>query len=116
MAARSSTVAFEVLLRSKGSGRSATSRNVEQFRADPEAAERVRRWLHAHGVTAHATDFSIACTAPPKIFESLFGVELRPIKGPKKVPRWSVDGQIRIPEEIAEFVENVTLSMMPEFF
>lgn len=116
MTARTPTVAFEVLLRSNGAGRTPTSRNLDQFRADSEVAERVRRWLHARGVTAHSTEFTVACTAPRKIFESLFGVRLRPRKEITKLGCWAVQGEIRIPEEIADLVEDVTLSVMPEIF
>lgn len=116
MTDRMPPVAFELLLRSKGSGRTPTSRNLDQFRADPEAAERVRRWLHAHGVTAHSTEFTVAGAAPRKIFESLFGVRLRPNKAKTRLGDWSVEGHVRIPEEIADLVENVTLSVTPELF
>lgn len=116
MTARTPTVAFELLLRSKGSGHTPASHNIDQFRADPEVAERVRRWLHAHDVTAHSTEFTVAGTTPQKTFESLFGVRLRPRKGDKKLGDWSVEGEIRIPDEIADAVENVVLSVRPEFF
>src|SRR5882724_5852118 len=104
-----SLVHFEVLLRSGGTGRQPTARNVDQFRPDPEALDRCRRWLCAHGVTAHATDFSLACSASPRVFESLFGVKLIALEPAPGQPVWHVDGTIRVPGEIAALVEDVTL-------
>ena len=110
------SVDFEVLLRTAGEGRLATAHNIDQFRADPENAERCRRWLHAKGVKASATDFSLACSAPAAVFESLFGVKLVPVRAaPGHLP-WRVKGTIRVPPEIAPLVEDVTLSPPPEFF
>jgi hypothetical protein len=116
MTARTPLVAFELLLRSPGSGHTPSTHNIDQFRADPEVAERVRRWLQAHGVTAHSSDFTIAGTAPRKTFESLFGVRLKPRKANTKSGDWSVEGKIRTPDEIADAVEDVILSVRPEIF
>ncbi len=84
---------------------------IGRFRADPDAAERGRRWLQARGVTVHATAFSLACSAPPEVFESLFNVKLSAAGA-----AWKVAGKIRVPEEIAPLVEDVTLPQPPEFF
>ena len=104
-------VTFEVQLRTAGTGRIPTPQTIDQFRVDPEAAERCRRWLHGRGVTAHATDFSLACSAPPMVFESLFKVKLK-----SAGPGWQMDGPIHVPEEIAPMVEDVTIPPAPEFF
>jgi hypothetical protein len=110
---RGESVAFEILLRSAGSGRRPTVRNIDQFRPDPESLELVRRWLIARGVDAHATEFGIACSAPPALFEKIFAA--RPLPAGPASPEWRLDGSIRIPAEIAAHVEDVTLSQRPEW-
>lgn len=110
------SVPFQVLLRSSSDGRIATTANIDAFRVDPERAERVRRWLHAHGVTAHVTDFAIAASAPPKVFASLFGVQPKRASSGAASDAWVLPEVPRVPAEIAEVVAEVTIAPQPEFF
>jgi len=90
--------------------------NIRTFRPDPEHTDLVRRWLQERGVVTHATDFSLACSAPPAVFEQLFAVKLVAFD---KVPggaAWKVAGRIRVPEETATLVEDITLPRAPELF
>ncbi len=110
------TVAFEVVLRTAGSGRTPTLRTIDSFRPDPEGIESGRRWLQAHGVSAHATAFSLACSAPPAVFETLFGVKLVALKKVTAGVPWRIEGTVQVPDEIAGLVEDIMLSRAPELF
>ena len=60
-------VAFELLLHTPGGDERPTLQTLERFRPDEEALRLCLQWLGQHGVTAHTTGFSIACTAPPPL-------------------------------------------------
>lgn len=109
------SVPFQVILRSSDRA-IATTANVDTFRVDPERAERVRRWLHAHGVTAHVTDFAIAASAPPKVFASLFGVQPQRASAGDASNAWVLSEVPHVPGEIADVVADVTIAPQPEFF
>lgn len=94
---------FELILRNAGGGKPPTVENIAEFRPAPEAVEACRDWLHRHGVTAHFTGFSLACGAPKKVFETLFGVNL-------------AGDEIAVPPGLTEWVESITLTRAPEFF
>lgn len=111
-----STISFEIRLRTAGTGQLPAARIIDRFRPDPEALELCRGWLHAHGGVAHSTGFSLACSIAPEAFELLFGVRVRAVKRGAGPSAWRVEGAIRVPEEIAAFVEEVTLPPPPEFF
>src|SRR5262245_42193559 len=110
---RGAAVAFEILLHSPGSGQRPTVHNIEQFRPDPATAELVRQWLIARGVDAHPTEFGVACSTSPAIFEEIFGA--RPVPGDQGRPGWRLQGSITVPAEIADHVEDVTLAQRPEW-
>jgi hypothetical protein len=110
------TVPFEVLFRTPGAGRTPTLQNVNRFRPDPESLGSVLHWLEAHGAVARATGFSLACSAPPAVFEAMFGVRVHAVEKAAGVAAWKIDGPIRLPPAIAELVEDVTLSRPPELF
>jgi hypothetical protein len=109
-------VNFDVLLRSKGTGHVPTTENIANFRPEPEAVHKCSRWLRARGVKVHPTTFSLACSAPVAVFESLFEVKLAAIAPVPGRPPWRVDGVIRVPKEIAAFIEDVVLTPNPELF
>jgi len=109
-------VNFEVLLRSAGTGRSPTTENIAQFRPDPEALDRCRRWLCDRGVRVHATDFGLACSAPKVVFQSLFGTKLVRADPEPNRPAWRAVSSIQAPPEIASLVEEITIQQAPELF
>lgn len=115
MAPRRPPVAFDVLLKSPGGRRTPTAATIDDFHADPEALATCQRWLGTHGVTAHPTPFGLGCSAPAATFESLFGVTLTAVAA-KGRPAWRMDGTPRVPEAIARFVEDVTITATPEPF
>lgn len=107
---------FDVLLRSGASGQVPHLQTIEQFEPPPEAIEKCRRWFAARGVKCHATQFGLACSASEDRFASLFQVKVsRLAKGPGG-PAHEVHGTIRVPPEIADLVEQITVSGPPEFF
>ena len=110
-------VGFDVLLRTQRGGQQPHLETIGNFRPDPDAVERCRKWLVAHGVTCTPANFSLACSAPGQLFASLFGVQVlpNPQNGPGK-PAVLLKGTIRLPSEIAEWVDQVTLTAPPEFF
>jgi hypothetical protein len=110
-------VAFDVLLRAPASGRTPHVATIDQFRPDPENIEKCRRWLAGEGVTCYATDFGLACSAPCELFESLFGVSLKPVRpaSPGRPP-FEIVGEIRSPAEVADMIDQVSISAPPEFF
>jgi hypothetical protein len=113
---RAPSVAFDVLLKSPGSGQTPNVANIDQFRVAPETIETCRRWLASQGVECHATDFGLACRAEKAVFEKLFDTELRPgTKGPG-TPAWQCATDPTPPREIRAYVEQVSVSASPELF
>lgn len=110
-----STVSFEILLRTAGSGQLPTAGTIDRFRPDPKVVESCRHWLHTHGVVAHPTGFSLACSASPAVFESLFGVKLVALDPVPGAPRWRIEGTLRVPDTLSAWVDDVTLPPPPEF-
>jgi hypothetical protein len=110
-------VTFEVLLRTAGSGRQPHLGNLGDFQPKPDAIERCRRWMVLHGVNCRPANFSLACSAPGQVFASLFSVNIsrNPNSGPGQ-PSVLVYGDIRVPAEIADIVDQVNLPAAPEFF
>ena len=110
-------VAFDVLLRAPGAGSVPDVATIDQCRPDAEAVERCRRWFAARGVTTHATQFGLAGSTPRALFESLFGVRLKPVRpAVSGRPAFETIGKLQLPTEIADAIEQVTLSAPPEFF
>ncbi|UCE36200.1 MAG: hypothetical protein JSW00_11710 [Thermoplasmata archaeon] len=109
-------VAFDILLRSPASGQQPSVSTIDQFRPPHEEIERCRRYLVSRGVEAHATEFGLACKAPRDLFESLFAVSLKPTKPVKGTPPFKMVGEPKPPMEIAEAIEQITISAPPEFF
>jgi hypothetical protein len=96
----SNQIRFDILIRTEASGRMPDLSNISDFRAEPESLERTRRWLAARGIECHATQFGFACTCPKDLFKSVFGS----IEHPQPPP------------DIAQLIEQVTLTVDPEFF
>lgn len=112
---RTGNLSFDVLLRSLGTGRRPTLKNIDDFRAPAEKIEKCKRFLVGRGVTCHVTPFGLGCSAPVETFETLFKVKLKaggPVRG---APVFQIEGTIRTPQEIEELVEQVTLTVEPEF-
>ncbi len=109
-------VSFDVTLKGAGLGTTAGLATIDDLRPPQEAIERCVRWLAAKGVAAHATAFGVACSAPPALFESLFGVTLRRVDDRPSRPSYEASGEPAAPGEIADIVEAITLAGEPELF
>ena len=107
---------FDILVRSEGSGEIPNVENIDRFKPPPERIERCRRWLVGQGVTAHATDFGLACSAPAGLFERLFQTTLEAGgSSPGEAPLRATQPP-QPPQDIASDVEQVTLTVPPELF
>jgi hypothetical protein len=109
-------VQFDILLKSPGSGQRPNVGNIDQFRPAPETMETCRRWLVAQGIDCYATDFGLACSAEKGTFETLFGTELRPDAGVSGTPSWQCTSPPKPPDEIREYVEQISIAAPPELF
>lgn len=108
-------VEFEVLVRGPSAGAPPSVETVEGLRPRPADLERCRRYLADRGVTCHATDFGLACSAPRRLVEALLGSQLEPVESTTGPP-WRFVGAPRAPDDIAELVEQVSLVARPELF
>lgn len=108
-------VAFDVLLKASTEAEPNLA-TVPALRVSPEVVNRCRLWFGRRGVEVYSTDFGLACRAPRSVFESLFGVHLERTEESPGMPNFAIKGSIRMPSEIAEFVDQITLTASPEFF
>lgn len=106
-------VGFELLLRTPGTGARPTLQTIERFRPDEEALRQCLRWLAERGVTAHTTGFSIACTATPALFESLFGVKVEAAGNLHGRTVWRTRGRPQVPSDLSAWVESVEVPPPP---
>ena len=111
-------VSFDILLKGRMADTSRTPQmeNIEQFKPTGETIERSRRWLLGEGVRCHPTEFGLACTAPVELFERLFQVRLEErLVTPGGAP-FGLSGEPVAPEPIADWVDQITLTVAPELF
>ncbi len=109
-------VTFDVLLRAGQARGEPSVQEIARFKPDPGDIERCRRWLAQRGVTAHATDFGLACSCPPALFEQLFGVRLAEKSPAADQAPFEAIGAMRPPPEIGDLIEQVTLTVAPQLF
>jgi len=113
---QSDEVMFDILLRANRAGDPAHVATIGQFIPPPEDVARCQRWLCAHGVSAHAATYSVACTASREVFEDIFKVRLRPLEPKPGMPRFAIDGTAQLPQDIASVIEDITITARPELF
>lgn len=91
---------------------------IDEFKPKVVDIDRAERWFADHGVTVYKTDFGLSCTAPREVFESIFEVRLSSRADPSSGTVFFLpEGlTLRIPEELAIIVDQVTLTVSPEFF
>jgi hypothetical protein len=106
-------VAFELLLQTPGGDERPTLQTIERFRPDEEAMRLCLQWLGQHGVTAHTTGFSIACTAPPSLFESLFDAKVEAAGDLHGRTVWRTQRKPRVPSELSAWVASVEVPPPP---
>ena len=109
-------VSFDILLRSAGAGREASVASVESFKPTPDDIAKCHRWLLSKGFSAHMTEFGLTCSAPKVLFEETFSVSLQPSGGEAGQPAFVMSGPVIPPDEIAELVDQVTITPLPILF
>ena len=109
-------VSFDVLLRSPAAGKTPSTANIEEFRPPAEKIERIRSWFAKRGVDAYPIEFGLACRSTRKVFELLFRVSLKPVELSPGRPPFEIVGHPEPPKEIAQDIEQVTISAPPEIF
>jgi hypothetical protein len=109
-AKRGAIVAFDLLLKAPAGDVPASAETIDQLRPSPANVESCVRWLGRHGAECHRTGFGVAGEMPVRAFEKLFHVKLGGDKSPASGP------PIPIPEEIASYVDQITVTPRPEMF
>lgn len=109
-------IEFDILVRAEASGEIPNIKNIDRFRPDPEDVEYCRRWLYSNGVTCYITEFGLVCNASRQLFESLFSTQVKPSKQRSGKPPWQLLNDPVPPPEIADYIEDVTVSVPPELF
>jgi hypothetical protein len=112
----SDIIEFDVLLKPSGSSETASLDNIELFQPCPDDIERCRRWFISKGVTSHATDFGLACSAPAKLFEKLFQTNVEQVTAAPGMPSWQCSPEPKAPSEIKNYIDQITISSRPELF
>ncbi len=110
-------VAFDALLRPAGGVETPTVENIGAFYAPPESVEKCRKWFAERGILCAANRFGVSGQMSRAEFEEIFVVELIPATAPAAgMPVYRVEGQIQIPPELANEIDQVTVSGSPELF
>ena len=107
---------FDILIRSAASGKEVDVSNIQEFRPDPADIEKCRRWLLSKGVTCHPTDFGLVCSTSRESFESLFSTQINRNRPSPGKPIWTCQRDPQPPREIADCIEQITISAPPELF
>ncbi len=109
-------VQFEVLIHARDSGQVPSVATIDSFKPDPADLIHAKRWFTEQGITAHQTDFGLVCSAPKNIFESIFDVTLTENENQSSQVAFNIVGQISAPSELKDIIEQVTLSVQPEYY
>ena len=113
---KSDNIEFDILVRAEALGETPDVSNIDRFRPDPEDVENCRRWLDSKGVACYITEFGLACSASRHLFESLFSTQVKRSKQRSGKPPWQLLTDPVPPPEIADYIEDVTVSVPPELF
>ncbi|MCK4373118.1 MAG: hypothetical protein KAW61_08215 [candidate division Zixibacteria bacterium] len=109
-------VRFDLLVKAPGSGQEASLTTIDRHRPKSEHVERCRRWLVSLGVECYATDFGLAGSMPPPLFESVFRCKLHRIDAGPGLPLWEASPPPQAPHKIEHLVHQVTIGAEPEQF
>ena len=109
-------VRFDVRLKSSASGKDPTLDNIEEFFPESEHIEICRLWFKQQGVAVYATDFGLSGETSQAIFEKIFKVKLIPSKSGGEGNGWIVEGTLQVHPSIADYIDQVTLTVLPELF
>lgn len=109
-------VQFDVLIKSSASSKTPSLENIEEFRPDSNHIEICLRWFRSQGITIYATDFGLAGETSRATFEKLFKVRLIPAESESMGKRWTIEGMLQIPPSIADYIDQITLTVPPELY
>ncbi|MHC4508008.1 MAG: protease pro-enzyme activation domain-containing protein [Planctomycetota bacterium] len=112
----SNIIGFDILLKAPGSDKTPHVDNIAQFKPPPENIAKCHRWLASRGVTCHATDFGLACSAPVGLFETLFSTKVECGTPAPGAPHWHCSSPPEAPREIEEYVDQISISVLPELY
>ena len=109
-------VEFEVLFQTVAGDGPSTVESLEAER--PRAGDLVRcgRWLAAHGVETHCTEFSVVCSCEYALFERLFSTHLVEIPGERSGRPFACDTPPVVPQALRNCVASIELTGRPIFF
>ena len=108
-------VNVDILIRSSGSLTKVDLKTIDDFRADLEEIEICHRWFFKQNIKCYKTDFGLSCIVPVEIVKSLFSTDIE-MGNVDNVFKWKFIGQPKPPDEIAEYVREITISAPPELF
>ena len=109
-------VMFDILLRSAGSGRLPDRENVHDFYADAENVEKCRQWFAEHNIVLHATPFGLSGSTTREQFETVFAAKLEPYDTGPELTNYRIVIEPRPPVELAEMIDQITITTSPELF
>lgn len=109
-------VEFDILMKPSGTDSFPHVSTIKQFRPSLEIIEKCRILLAKKGVICNTTGFGLSCSTSRKLFESLFLTQLVPSDLKPGTPPWRCTKEPQPPKEIAQHVEQITISAPPEYF
>lgn len=112
----SEKVEFEILIKPAGTDSFPHVSTIKQFRPSPEIIEKCRVLLAKKGVVCNSTGFGLSCSSSRKLFESLFLTKLVPSDLKPGTPPLRCTKEPQPLKEIAQYVEQITISAPPEYF
>ena len=106
-------VEFEVLFQSGAGRNTSTLDSLALERPSANDLIRCGRWLAAHGVETHPTEFSIVCSCEPALFEQLFATHLVEIREKGNDPPFFCETPPVVPDALRDCVDRIEISGRP---
>jgi hypothetical protein len=110
------TIQFDVLIKGRPGDREPSLANIEYFKPASDDIEKCKRWFEKNAIAVYATEFGLSGETTKEHFESIFKIRLTPMRSDSIGPPFKMSSDPHLPEEIAELIEQITLSVPPEFF
>ncbi len=109
-------IQFDVLIKGQGGRQRPDLKNIQYFKPAPDDIEKCRRWFEKKAVTVYPTEFGLSGETTKKHFESIFKVRLILADSRAAEPPFRMSSEPHLPDEIAELIDQITLSAPPELF
>ena len=110
------TISFDILLRARGADKIPDIKTIDEFKPSPEHIEMCRRWLDSKGITCHATEFGLACSAAASLFEKIFSTKVQRKRTAPGKPVWQCSPPPKAPPELDEYIDQISVTAPPELF